>query len=75
MKSVYYWMFVFALMSTASVLYANELEDACYSLSSWLTKIERTVSAGTQKIPTLATARDVEKQAMLGRFEPSNVTP
>lgn len=38
MKSVYYGMFAFALISTASVLYANELKDACYSLSSWLTK-------------------------------------
>ena len=57
MKSVYYGMFAFALISTASVLYANELKDACYSLSSWLTKIERTVSAGTQTIPTLAPAR------------------
>jgi hypothetical protein len=65
MKSVYYGMFAFALMSTASVLYANELKDACYSLSSWLTKIERTVSAGTQTIPTLVPARDVAKQAML----------
>ncbi|KAA1003393.1 hypothetical protein FVF58_36670 [Paraburkholderia panacisoli] len=75
MKFVYYGMFALALMSTASVLYANELEDASYSLSSWLTKIERKVSAGTQTIPTLATARDVTKQAMLRRFEPSNVTP
>jgi len=58
MKSVYYGMFAFTLISTASVLYANELKDACYSLSSWLTKIERTVSAGTQTIPTLARARE-----------------
>jgi hypothetical protein len=68
MKSVYYGMFAFALMSTASGFYANELKDACYSLSSWLTKIERTVSVGTQTIPTLALARDVAKQAMLRRF-------
>jgi hypothetical protein len=65
MKSIYFAVCAIALMSTASVLYASELEDAHIRLASWFMNIDQPASAGTYTIQTLTPARTVAKQAML----------